>query len=86
MMLDDEKKKKGVISASLGNHAQSMCYHGMDLNIPTTVVMPVVAPIMKVSQCKKYNATVVVQGRDIAESKRIAFRLAKNNGLTYVNG
>ncbi|KAF2892749.1 hypothetical protein ILUMI_13424 [Ignelater luminosus] len=86
LMLDDEKKKKGVVSASLGNHAQAICYHGMLLNIPTTVVMPVVAPIMKISQCKKYNATVVVQGRDMAEAKRIALRLAKNNGLTYVNG
>ena len=32
----------------LGNHAQALAYHGKDLGIPITVVMPIVAPIMKV--------------------------------------
>jgi hypothetical protein len=31
-----------------GNHAQALAYHGGQLNIPVTVVMPIVAPIMKV--------------------------------------
>ena len=35
----------------LGNHAQALAYHGKDLGIPITVVMPIVAPIMKV-HCK----------------------------------
>lgn len=38
MMLPKEKKEKGVISASLGNHALALCYHGKSLNIPVTVV------------------------------------------------
>ena len=32
----------------LGNHAQALAFHGGELNIPVTVVMPIVAPIMKV--------------------------------------
>lgn len=39
MMLKEEQKKTGVISASLGNHALALCYHGKQLNIPVTVVM-----------------------------------------------
>nr|CAD7413448.1 unnamed protein product [Timema poppensis] len=85
-MLSDEKKKKGVISASLGNHALALCYHGKDLKIPVTVVMPIVAPIMKIQSCRQHGASVVVQGDDMGEAKRIAMQLAKERELTYING
>jgi threonine dehydratase len=48
MMLTEDQKARGVISASLGNHALALCYHGKLLSVPVTVVMPVLAPIMKV--------------------------------------
>ncbi|KAK9694331.1 Pyridoxal-phosphate dependent enzyme [Popillia japonica] len=86
LMLSPEQKKVGVISASLGNHAQALSYHGYKLGIPVTVVMPIVAPIMKIEKCKQYNANVVVQGKNMAESKRIAMRLAKERGYIYING
>lgn len=62
-MLSDEQKKKGVIAASLGNHAQGLSYHGQKLGIPVTVVMPTAAPIMKIQKCRNYGATVVVDVR-----------------------
>lgn len=86
LMLSDEQKRTGVISASLGNHALALCYHGAKLGIPVTVVMPVVAPIMKIALCKQHGAVVVVQGIDMGQAKRIAMTLAKEKGLTYVNG
>ena len=46
--LSAEQKRIGVIAASAGNHAQALAYHGGLLDIPVTVVMPIVAPIMKV--------------------------------------
>lgn len=61
LQLPADQKKKGVISASLGNHAQGICYHGMKLNIPVTVVMPVTAPLMKVQKCRNYGANVIVK-------------------------
>ncbi|KAF2881483.1 hypothetical protein ILUMI_24681 [Ignelater luminosus] len=86
LMLDEATRKKGIVSASLGNHAQAVSYHGLLLNIPVTVVMPVVAPIMKISKCRDLKATVVVQGKDMAEAKKIALRIAKTNGSLYING
>lgn len=59
-MLSDEQKKRGVISASLGNHAQGLSYHAKSLDIPCTVVMPVAAPIMKIQKCRSYGANVIV--------------------------
>lgn len=60
-----EQRKTGVVSASLGNHAQGLSYHGMKLNIPVTVVMPKEAPIMKIQKCRSFGAKVLVQGNMI---------------------
>lgn len=85
-MLSEEQKERGVISASLGNHALALCYHGRLLNLKVTVVMPVVAPIMKIQACKGHGANVVVKGNNMKEAKHIAMKLAKENGYTYING
>ena len=43
---------RGVTAASAGNHAQALAYHGRELGVPVTVVMPVVAPMAKVDKCR----------------------------------
>lgn len=86
IMLPEEQKRKGVISASLGNHALALSYHGHRLNIPVTVVMPTVAPIMKIQACERHGARVVVQGNDMGEAKSIAMQLSKEQDLVYING
>ena len=48
--------------------------------------MPVVAPIMKVENCKKFGATVVINGADIWESREHALVIGNSKGLMYVNG
>lgn len=64
--MTDEEKQVGVISASLGNHAQGLSYHAYQLGIPCTVVMPVTAPIMKIQKCRSFGAEVLVQVRFIS--------------------
>lgn len=86
MMLSEEHKRNGVISASLGNHAQALCYHGKRLGVPVTVVMPTVAPIIKIEACRNFGATVIVQGINMKESKHIALKLSKEKGIIYING
>lgn len=49
---DDVKRNGGVIAASAGNHALALAYHGKDLGVPVTVVMPTVAPLAKVDKCR----------------------------------
>ncbi|XP_047102892.1 L-threonine ammonia-lyase [Schistocerca piceifrons] len=86
LMLPEDQKKRGVISASLGNHALALCYHGKDLKIPVTVVMPSVAPLMKIQACQQHGATVIIHGEDMGEAKKAAMRLAHEKDLTYING
>ena len=48
--------------------------------------MPVVAPIMKVENCKRYGAKVIIHGQNIGESREHALKISKSQGLMYING
>ena len=84
MMLSPEAKAKGVITASAGNHALALSWHGKDLGIPVTCVMPTTAPITKVDKCRKFGANVILQGMHIGEAKEYAQREMPD--LKYING
>src|SRR2546422_8456796 len=81
--LSADQQKRGVVAASAGNHAQALAYQGRLLGIPATVVMPKFAPLVKVSNCQKLGATVVLHGRDFSEAKAHAREIAKEKGLAY---
>ena len=80
------KRRSGVIAASAGNHAQALAYQGRLLGIPATVVMPKFAPLIKISNCQKLGATVVLHGKDFAEAKAHAHEIAAEKGLAYIDG
>src|SRR5438876_20111 len=84
--LSADQKKRGVIAASAGNHAQALAYQGKLLGIPATVVMPQYAPLIKVSNCQKLGANVVLRGNDFAEAKAHADEIAAEKGLAYIDG
>ncbi len=86
LRLAPDRKKRGVVAASAGNHALGLAYHGRLLRIPVTVVMPDYAPLIKISTCQKLGARVLVQGRDFAEARAHADKLVDEEGLTYVHG
>lgn len=86
LKLNDEQKKLGVCAASAGNHALALSYHGYLLNIPVTVVMPIFAPLMKVYRCKSYGANVILHGQTLQECKLLGLKMAKEKGITYING
>jgi threonine dehydratase len=84
--LPNEQKQRGVIAASAGNHAQALAYQGKLLGVPATVVMPKFAPLIKISNCQKLGANVVLHGKDFGEAKRRAHELAEEKQLAYIDG
>ena len=86
MLLAPDAARRGVIAASAGNHALALAYHGRALGIPVTVIMPVIAPITKVQNCKDLGATVVSHGAHIGEARERAVMIGAERGLTYING
>jgi threonine dehydratase len=86
LQLSPEKKQRGVIAASAGNHALGLAYHAQLLGIPATVVMPRFAPLTKVSNCRRFGAQVLLEGATLAEAKARAEEMEVQKGFTYING
>jgi threonine dehydratase len=85
LQLSSEQRKRGVIAASAGNHAQGIAYHGGLLGIPVTVVMPKFAALIKVTNCRQFGARIVLQGADLNESRIEAEAIAASEGLTFIH-
>lgn len=86
MLLPPEQRARGVIAASAGNHALALSFHGRQLGIPVTVVMPRFAPLIKQVRCHGLGARVLLSGDNIAEAKERGDELAAAEGLTYIHG
>jgi threonine dehydratase len=84
--LSRDQQKRGVIAASAGNHAQALAYQGGLLGIPATVVMPKFAPLLKITNCQRLGATVVLHGKDFGEAKAHAQKIGWEKGLAYIDG
>ncbi len=83
--LTDDEKKKGVVSASAGNHAQGVAYASSLEKIPCTIVMPKNASPAKVSATRSYGATVILEGNNYDESWLKAKKIAEETGATIVH-
>jgi threonine dehydratase len=86
MLLTAEQRQAGVIAASAGNHALGLAYHGQQLGIPVTVVMPKWAPLIKLTNCRSFRANVILHGDTYADAGAHARALAKEQHLTFVHG
>ncbi|MBC8001313.1 MAG: threonine ammonia-lyase [Opitutaceae bacterium] len=80
-----DEAKRGVIAASAGNHALGLAWHGRALGVPVTVVMPRFAPLVKVSQCRRYGANIVLHGDTFEEARSHADEQARAQNLVYIH-
>ena len=83
--MSEEERKKGLITASAGNHAQGVAYAAKKYGVKATVVMPTTTPLIKVNRTKGYGAEVVLYGNVYDEACEYALKLAKEQGLTFVH-
>jgi threonine dehydratase len=86
LLLDPARRARGVVAASAGNHALALAFHGRQLGIPVTVVMPTFAPLVKRTKCERLGARVLLHGENIAEAKVKGDELVASEGLTYIHG
>ena len=83
--LTREQKKKGLVTASAGNHAQGVAYAAQSAGVPATVVMPTTTPLVKVNNTKDYGAKVVLHGAAFDDAAELAAQLSETEGLTYIH-
>ncbi|MBP5310170.1 MAG: threonine ammonia-lyase [Lachnospiraceae bacterium] len=83
--LTDEERKRGLITASAGNHAQGVAYAAKCFGVKATIVMPTTTPLIKVNRTKSYGADVVLYGDVYDEACEHAYELAEKNGYTFIH-
>ncbi len=83
--LTDAEKKKGVIAASAGNHAQGVALGASIYGVEATIVMPETAPIVKINATKSFGAKVVLNGDYYDHAYKAARELAEKEGLIFVH-
>lgn len=85
LTLTPDETKRGVIAASAGNHGMAVAFHSQRLKIAATIVMPLHAPLIKVSRVRHYGAQSVLLGADYDAAFAEAQRLAQEKGLTFIH-
>ena len=85
LQLTDEERRRGVIAASAGNHAQAVAYHGKRLGIPVTIVMPEGTPMVKVTQTEGHGAKVLLHGPMYDDANARARELEAQEGYVFVH-
>jgi threonine dehydratase len=82
--LSADERRRGVIAASAGNHAQGVAYHAARLAIPATIFMPIGTPTVKIENTRRHGATVMEGGSTLEEAAALATDNGREHGLTYI--
>ena len=82
--LSAEERKRGVIAASAGNHAQGVALASQRLGIDAVIVMPKTTPEIKVEAVRRLGGTAVLHGNNYDEAFEHAMEVAAEEGRTYI--
>jgi threonine dehydratase len=85
LALTPEERERGVVTASAGNHAQAVAYHGRRLGVPVHVVMPEHTPLIKVMNTRRYGGEVRFHGATLSDAMVEARRLESEHGYVLVH-
>ena len=83
--LDEEDRERGVISASTGNHGQSIAYAAGLFGVRAIITVPEGANPSKVDSMLALGAEVVFHGRDFDEAREEVERRSAAEGLRYIH-
>ena len=83
--LTEDEKKRGVITASAGNHAQGVAYAAQRLGVRAVICMPATTPILKVEATKAMGAEVVLFGDGFDDAYAHSLELQKAHDYVYIH-
>ena len=85
-VMKEEALRRGLISASTGNHGQSIAYAGTLIGAEVTIVIPEGIPKVKIEALKDLGAEIITHGRYYEEARIYAEKIAEEKGMLYVHG
>ena len=83
--LDPDELARGLVSASTGNHGQSVAFAGATFGAAVTVVVPERANPGKLQSMKDLGATIIQHGEVFDESHDFSLQLAAEQGMRHVH-
>jgi len=85
LLLSEDEKRRGVIAASAGNHAQAVAYHATKRGIAAQICMPITTPIVKVMATRGFGGEIILAGANYDEACQEAMRRCEQMGLTFIH-
>ncbi len=85
--LTEEQRKRGVVCASAGNHAQGVALSCKLLNINGVIYMPAITPKQKITQVKMFggqNIKIVLVGDTFDECQDHALEYTRANKMEFI--
>ena len=83
--LTPDEKERGVVTASTGNHGQSVAYAAKLFGVRATIIVPEGANPVKVEAMESQGAEVLVHGNDFDDAKDYCEHLAREDGRRYIS-
>jgi threonine dehydratase len=83
--LGPDDRRRGVISASTGNHGQSVAYAAGLFGVHAVICVPEQANPVKVESMRALGAEVIFHGRDFDEAREHCEKLAAERGYRYIH-
>ncbi|MBA3633182.1 MAG: threonine/serine dehydratase [Acidobacteria bacterium] len=83
--LSDEERERGVISASTGNHGQSVAYAAKLFGTRAVIVVPENSNPLKVAAIRDFGAEVIFCGADFDAARQHCATLANRENLRYIH-
>jgi threonine dehydratase len=83
--LSAAERKRGVVAASAGNHAQGVALAAQRLNCKATIVMPITTPSIKIQAVAARGAEVVLHGDSYSDAYARAVGIARSSGSVFVH-
>jgi threonine dehydratase len=85
LLLDEEERKRGVVTASSGNHAQGVGYASRKIGVQATIVVPNNTPKVKIDAIKNYDVDLIIKGEEYMDSEIFAREIEIEQGKTFVS-
>lgn len=85
LALDEAQRRKGIITASTGNHGLAVAYALETLGLRGSIYLPENASPQKVAMLRRYDVALVFHGTDGVEAERQARRVSEQEGRVYVS-
>ena len=83
--LTDEERRRGIITASAGNHSQGVAFSARKLGLRAVIVMPQTTPSIKIDAVKGMGAAVVLAGDSYTDAKAHCDTLVVETGMTFIH-